>query len=305
MIPPLLAARSDIETLIQTLSAEGKSQLEDIQSSANDLRMSTEMSLYIISIGCMVLWLISLLLSVRANNRAWKEDIKRQGTVLDQVQTILRHVGDGVGMYCEDGKLLDANEEFFRIVGLLGGDRNKSIKRILHHSRSGARDISWDAGQGNVYIRVLPIPIDSGVVVTLRDITQETIRQNSHREILSRLAHILNTPLNTINGFSDLLSMSEDADAARYGATIGYAGENLKQCIAEFMRLDRLIHGETEKTYQPLLADYGDMFQHPIMLEKHIRLTIHEDNTIVHMDADLRRIVEHLILNAFEAAPEG
>ena len=103
-------------------------------------------------------------------------------------------------------------------------------------------------------LRIITAPIEGGIVVTLQDITRESVLRDSLMDILRRLSHHLNTPLNAISGFSELLTTHKDRIVAEYARYILNGGQDLKRFVDDHLYLITLVNGKTDPLPQPLIV---------------------------------------------------
>lgn len=88
--------------------------------------------------------------------------------------------------------------------------------------------------------------------------SNETLRAASEakNEFLARVSHELRTPLTAINGFAELLSLSElNTDQLRWTNTIRRSGAHLLDLIDEVLDISRIESGEFSISIEPVSID--------------------------------------------------
>jgi len=150
-----------------------------------------------------------------------------------------------------------------------------------------------------------------GVVISLRDVTQDREVARLKSEFITTAAHELRTPLTTIKGFAELLK-NEAFDRRAQSEYLGYILDNtdqLEEIICDLLDLSRIesgrglslnySHWDIEHTLKQLLASYRS--EHRNYRFK----TIYSDNLGM-IDADqskILQVLDNLLSNAMKFSP--
>jgi two-component system, OmpR family, phosphate regulon sensor histidine kinase PhoR len=97
------------------------------------------------------------------------------------------------------------------------------------------------------FVRVMSDQTLTAVMGVLRDVTREVSVDRMKTELVSIVAHELRSPLNTIRGFSDLISKGLEADeTAEFASIITSEADRLNGVITKFLDINRIESGKAE-----------------------------------------------------------
>lgn len=156
----------------------------------------------------------------------------------------------------------------------------------------------------------------SGVIVVLRDITQERELQQMKEDFYSMITHDLRSPVASLLGFADLLANEylgpltpEQREAVE---TIVRSAQHLQELVNDFLEYSRIEAGFLEVEPRPVdavrLVEESVAEMMPQAQQKHHRLeTVFTERPIMVL-ADPQRVhqvLTNLLSNAIKYTPEG
>ncbi|MFZ0076765.1 MAG: ATP-binding protein [Exiguobacterium undae] len=151
-----------------------------------------------------------------------------------------------------------------------------------------------------------------GILLVLRDVTNEVEIDRIKNELVSTISHELRTPLSSIYGFTELM-IQRDLPSHRqkkYLLAVHSETERLSLLINDFLDLQRMEANKQEYTFEPfdLLAMMKDLKQlHSLSSSSHqIRVSSDVSPLLIEADAKkIRQLFGNLINNAIKYSPAG
>lgn len=154
---------------------------------------------------------------------------------------------------------------------------------------------------------------DSGLVISLRDVTQDREVARMKSEFIMTAAHELRTPLTTIMGFAELIN-SEEYSGAEQREYLGYIidkAESLEQIIDDLLDLSRIESGRglslncsdwnLASTLEKFMARYRTEYP-----DYCFKAAIPADLGTIHADhGKLLQVLDNLFSNAIKYSPQG
>jgi len=152
-----------------------------------------------------------------------------------------------------------------------------------------------------------------GVVVTMRDITEQRQLERARRDLVANVSHELKTPLAAIKGLMEILQGGRvnPEQQAEFLALMEVESDRLERLVEEQLQLARLDSGamplEFEEFDLDALADGVVASRRPLADVAGIDLSARNDgvSTIVADPARVEQIVLILLDNAFRHTPSG
>ncbi|QEM67168.1 HAMP domain-containing protein [Geobacter sp. FeAm09] len=255
-----------------------------------------------------------------------EQQMQRLSSEKQQLDTILRGMGEGVMVTSPDGTIALVNPAFRRLFSLAGDVEGKKLIEISRHPDLLAAFNALDAAEGEELIREItiqpgeitllthwaPLTVDgkkSGVVAVFHDISDMKQVENIRRDFVANVSHELRTPVSVIKGYAETLldgALQSDGDrAARFVEIILSHSERLTALINDILTLSTLeskglildrhpldISGTMRKTYM-LLEENAH--------KKDIRMQIDIPAGLPRVLADQGR-VEQVIVNLLDNA---
>jgi two-component system, OmpR family, sensor histidine kinase VicK len=172
-----------------------------------------------------------------------------------RLEAVLASMSDGLLVADEEGRVTSVNRAGLAMTGLgdLADVVGRPLAEVLDLRADGGGALALDpattrdepadvhrADGGATPVRVAVTPLDrgdgapGGLVVVLRDTTQEREVERMKSEFLSNVSHELRTPLTPIRGYADLLASRpglEPEQVASFATTI----------LAEALKMNRVV----------------------------------------------------------------
>lgn len=156
---------------------------------------------------------------------------------------------------------------------------------------------------------------DGGVVVLLRDVSQERRLERLRQDFISNISHELRTPVTSIAGFLEALVdglVDDRAQQQRYLGIITDETRRLNRLIDDLFDYGRMESGGMRYDFEPtdlnaLLVDVRRQMK-PITDGAGISLTLNIEQSMPAVTGDrdrLRQVLLNLITNAIQFTPKG
>jgi len=175
-----------------------------------------------------------------------------------------------------------------------------SLSESLHYVATSARFAHGDSG---------------GVVVLLRDVSQEYQLNRLRRDFISSISHELRTPVTSIAGFLEALvdgMVENPAEQRRYLQIISDESRRLNRLIDDLFDYSRMESGQMSYYMEPvdysaLVNDvYGQVMPQGVALGIEVQMDITGGLPQIRGDRDrLRQVLLNLLNNALQFTPEG
>ena len=194
----------------------------------------------------------------KINEQKWEinEQISQLSDRADTIETITRHMREGLVLTDNSGFVLTANTSAREIFG---DDMEK--KNILHiYRESDFHDVVRQCLSGenmemqlerasrvyNVYLSpVTSGGIARGAVILFHDVTERFVAEKQRREFSANVSHELKTPLTTISALSEMIEsgMAKDGDIKSFANRISEQAGRLLVLIDDIIRLSEFDEG--------------------------------------------------------------
>jgi len=243
-----------------------------------------------------------------------------------QLDTILRGMGEGVMVTSSEGVISLVNPAFRRLFSLSGEVEGRKLIEISRHpdlldafTALGAaegeelvREITIQPGEVTLLTHWAPLAVDgrkSGVVAVFHDISDMKHVENIRRDFVANVSHELRTPVSVIKGYAETLldgALQSDADrAVRFVEIILSHSERLTALINDILTLSTLESRDMALDLHPLDIS-GTMRKTYMLLEdnahkKGIRMQMEIPAGLPKVLADQGR-VEQVIVNLLDNA---
>jgi len=240
----------------------------------------------------------------------------------DQIWEILDHLGEGVLLVDDGLRPTLANGAARSLLGLRADTLpalipSEEIVVLADRSvRGGTPEQGtvelWFPQRSTLDVKVAPMR-SGGVVITLRDVTDEHLAQRVRKEFVSHASHELKSPVASMQTLAEAIgrAVADDPDsAARFAVRLAAESERVGRLIADLLDLSRLedpVRAPMEK------VDLAEVIRNemeacrPQAEVKGIRLSSHlEDGPPVAGDAQqLGSMVRNLLDNAIRYTSPG
>lgn len=244
----------------------------------------------------------------------------------DRARVLISSLVEGVVAVSDSGQVMLINPAARRLLGL---QRAAGIRDVADlpapigaaiHSASGVgtdaaqeSEITLDDGtELQLSIARVADP-GAGVVVTVRDITEERRLERARRDLVANVSHELKTPLAAIKGLLELLQGGrvDVQHREEFLNLMGIESERLERLVEEQLQLARLDSGalplERERFDLDALVDGVVASRLPLAEAQGVGLRARNDAFVV-VDADPARIEQILLIlldNALRHTPAG
>ncbi|MDR3579931.1 MAG: ATP-binding protein [Oryzomonas sp.] len=255
-----------------------------------------------------------------------EQQMQRLSSEKQQLDTILRGMGEGVMVTSTEGVISLVNPAFRKLFSLTGDVEGKKLIEISRHpdllevfTALGAaegdeliREITIQPGEITLLTHWAPLTVDgrkSGVVAVFHNISDMKQVENIRRDFVANVSHELRTPVSVIKGYAETLldgALQSDADrAVRFVEIILNHSERLTALINDILTLSTLESRDMTLDLHPLDIS-GTMRKTYMLLEdnahkKDIRLQIDIPAGLPRVMADQGR-VEQVIVNLLDNA---
>ncbi|HEY4743772.1 MAG TPA: ATP-binding protein, partial [Desulfuromonadaceae bacterium] len=259
------------------------------------------------------------------------EQLQRIVAEKQQLDTILRSMGEGVMVTAPDGAITLVNPAFRRLFSITGEVEGKNLIEISRHpdllaafndlkasqSEKLVREITIQPGDVTLHTHWAPLSLNGrqGVVAVFHDISVMKKAENMRRDFVANVSHELRTPVSVIKGYAETLldgTMAADPErAVRFVEIILSHSERLSTLINDILTLSKLESKNTVLDINSLDAA-GTMAKTCMLLEenahkKQISLVCDIPPELPRIMADqgrLEQVLINLLDNAIKYTPE-
>ena len=246
----------------------------------------------------------------------------------DRAEGLVASLAEGVLVVGPDGEVTVANRAAQRHLGLAGSsppvppgalppEIMDEVRAVAARGPRATSSMATAVGGIELEVDIAGLAdAAAGVVVTLRDVTEERRLARARRDLVANVSHELKTPLSAIKGFQELLEDAHMNPARReqFLDLMSNEIERLERLVADQLELARLDAGEFPLEREEV--DLGDLVagvaEPRAVLARHddVTLSVHkprEGALVVRADpARVEQILLILLDNALRhTPPEG
>ena len=173
----------------------------------------------------------------------------------NKLDTLFKHMADGVVAFGSDGKLLHKNPAAEDMLGKQLGE-DLSYADIFPNISFRYEDLSADgkfmeidyiAGTRVLKIYIAPIMVGEGtqgIMAVLHDITAQQKLEESRREFIANVSHELRTPLTNIKGYTETLidggDMLDNETRKTFLDVVYNESDRMSRIVKDLLTLSRL-----------------------------------------------------------------
>lgn len=170
-----------------------------------------------------------------------------------RVEEILERMGEGVLLLDDHLSPILANAAARNLLGLGRTDfslrlTSEDIVSVAERALESSTEIEdvvsmWFPRRGHLRVRATPLNEPGGVIVVLRDITEELRTQRIRREFVAHASHELKSPVAGLQALAEAVreAVVDDPETAqRFSARLVEESERLSRLIADLLDLSRL-----------------------------------------------------------------
>ena len=243
----------------------------------------------------------------------------------DRARALVASLAEGVLAVSDRGEVTVANAAAQRLLGLPSGAESLTLGELpqavqeVVQARIAADgvDVTTEArlpGGVEVLLSVAPLTKGAGVVLTMRDVTEERRLARARRDLIANVSHELKTPLTAVKGFMELLE-NERLGKRHRQEFLGLMSQEvgrLERLVAEQLELARLDAGALILVREPV--DLGELAyeiaaSRRLLAEREgVELAASLPGIEVVVDADAARVEQILLIlldNAVRHTPSG
>ncbi|MBQ1935457.1 MAG: HAMP domain-containing protein [Clostridia bacterium] len=249
----------------------------------------------------------------------------------NKMETILRHMTDGVMAFNDRGEIILLNPVAKRLLHLR--DNNKlfdelfarldvdiKLGDLLYITRENPI-LERDLLRGDTAMKMYFVPFKEsgskarGAVVVIHDVTEQQRLDDSRREFVANVSHELRTPLASICSYAETLldGASEDPETANsFLQIILREGARMTRIIKDLLTLSRLDHASNAvKMEQVQLSDLAARVVENLNIEakkrkQHLSWQPVSKLSPILGDADrLEQVLTNVVSNAIKYTQEG
>lgn len=246
----------------------------------------------------------------------------------DRDRAMIGSLAEGVLAVAPDGDVSVANDAAKRLLGLPAGAESARLEMLppaIMDAVLAAR--APDAPEVDHRHVVLPRGVELelhvarlggeagvGIVVTLRDVTDQRRLERARRDLVANVSHELKTPIAALKGFLELLE-GDRVDVARrreFLTSMSQETERLERLVEEQLQLARLDAGALQVDLQDVdlgaLVDEVVDARGPLASRAGRRLSARHHGAAIVVLADAARIEQVLLIlldNALRHTPAG
>ena len=232
----------------------------------------------------------------------------------DRARVLISSLAEGVFAVRDDSTLTQMNPSALRLLGVSAEHPPTTAAElpppVLRAVVDGARSAS-DVTESEAVLRdgtelsvvtARQVGQDGGVVVTLRDVTQERRLERARRDLVANVSHELKTPLSAIKGLLELLESADvkPDDRREFVAIMTTEADRLERLVEEQLQLARLDAGalplERERVDLDALAEGVAASRRPLAEAAGIELGVSVPPEPVTVNADGARIEQILLI---------
>jgi len=256
-----------------------------------------------------------------------------------KTQAVIFSIFDGLILTDYDGKILLANAQAERILGLSGLEEGNQIVDYLKGGASGlkvffedvaknrdkniVREFSFDqSSSGASFAKAQTAAVrtedgkELGTVTVFRDISLEKELDGMKEFFMQAIAHDLRNPLTSITGFLELVGMDREGSLSekqkRYIAAMGSETERLQSMINDILDAAKLEAGKMTPVIKSVPVNFlvSNVIEGlaGMSVKKGIELKSEMPSKSPRLNADaelLQRVIVNLTANALKFTPKG
>lgn len=248
-----------------------------------------------------------------------------------KVETILQNMTDGILAFDLDKKLIHINpeaehmipneelkdlnfDEFFQKIGA-----DITFGELIYLKKETPPERQVEYNGRHLKLNFAPIETDnkiSGVLVVMRDNTNQEKLELSRREFVSDVSHELRTPLTTVKSYAETLLDNPVDDKGlrdRFLSVIIKEADRMTRIVKDLLTLSKLDEAQTEEripddvNLQMLLEGVAEKM-YITAKKKNQTITYRSISEVPTFKADrdkLEQLVINIVSNAIKYTPEG
>ena len=193
-----------------------------------------------------------------------KYQLKDVSTKKNQIETILRHMTDGIIAFNRKGQIILINPAAKKFLAIRPEDENfddifKKFNLIINMEKIIYLE-NWTSTEQRIqvddrYVKVFFAPFKNeterpdGVIAVIQDITEHVKLDNMQKELVADVSHELKTPITSIMGYADTLLEGEyDKETQeKFLGVIASEARRMARLVTDLLTLSRYDSNKKKK----------------------------------------------------------
>lgn len=199
-----------------------------------------------------------LLRRINSQQDELKTQAKKLQMKKDELEAVIKSMNEGIVLLNSKGKIISINETAEKLFEIgeedIGKDvfsvcRNLAIKEALEKAENGEKSEKIiDFSMGTYQLDASPVFSGEkviGIALLFFDVTEKEKTEQMRREFTANVSHELKTPLQSISGYSELMSnnMVSENDYVMFSKKIHNEAVRMIQLVEDIIELSHLDEG--------------------------------------------------------------
>lgn len=252
------------------------------------------------------------------------DTLKQIQSEKDKVETILKHMADGVMAFDSAGKIIHINPAAKKLMRIhkienmafddIFSDTDPKISQAIISTGSSTQERMIKRANTEIklyFAKFRTKEKTGGIVVVLQDITEQRRLDNSRREFVANVSHELRTPLTTIKGCAETLLNSVDENDfdketfANFLNIINNESDRMTRLVKDLLVLSRLDY--SKKGVKKEKFDLSALVENVVSKQSinakaaHLTLTYEPLSSELYFNGD-RDAIEQVLVNIINNA---
>jgi len=250
-----------------------------------------------------------------------EKTLQEVGEERSKLDTLFRHMADGVVAFDAGGRLMHVNPAAERMLGKsISADARyadvfPNIQLQREDLRGDGRFVEVDYAAGTRILKIFFAPLgtekqEQGIMAVLHDITEQRKLDESRREFVANVSHELRTPLTNVRGYTETLLENPDIDReteTKFLTIINGEADRMTRIVKDLLTLTRLDYDRMEIKMEPVdLVRIGSDAARAMAIEAEgrqltLRTELPESLPLVEGDGQrLQQVVINILSNAIK-----
>ena len=258
-----------------------------------------------------------------------KENVKEIIQQKKQIETILKHMTDGIMAFELSGRIIQINpaaktllqidekdDNFEKIFKKLKLDIN--LEKIVYLENLTTTESKLSISEKYINLFFVPFKDEyerpAGLIVIVQDITEHVKLDNMRKEFIADVSHELKTPLTSILGYAETLSNSEyDKEVQeKFLNVITSEAIRMTKLVSDLLTLSK--HDDTNTKWEKTEFDLGSLVkkcQEHLQIEmdkkeQKVECFVTSNVPLVYADKDgIERVVLNILSNSIKYTQDG
>jgi two-component system sensor histidine kinase VicK len=246
-----------------------------------------------------------------------------------KTEIILEHMADGVVAFNVSRQVIHINKSAMRLLALSSTDDTfeKIVKRlkinldfdkVMYLPNYKTIEAKTTVGGNSLNIVFVPFFSDNltpmGVIMMVRNITENVKLDNLRKEFVSNVSHELKTPLTSIKGYSETI-MNGDLtyeEIKRFSKVINQEANRMGRLVSDLLQLSRFDYKKVSWkkmmfSLDELALGVCEKMRFQAEQKKHkLECIVSNKSAQVYADRDaIERVIINIVSNSIKYTPDG